>query len=61
MKIFDEDSKEIIYDDSWKSEQKVISILEIVGIKCSAKHFQIEIEIKPEIEIEIYRRTSRFV
>jgi hypothetical protein len=45
LKIFDEDENDVDYE-TIKENTNVITILEIQGIKCSAKSFQIEIEIK---------------
>jgi hypothetical protein len=45
LKLFDEGESDITIDNI-KDESKVITIWEIQGIKCSAKSFQIEIEIK---------------
>jgi hypothetical protein len=45
LKIFDE-GENVVNADEIKDNTKVITILEIQGIKCSAKSFQIEIEVK---------------
>lgn len=45
LKIYNEDEQEISID-SIQENQNVLTILEIQGIKCSARSFQIEIEIK---------------
>ena len=45
LKLFDEGESDITIDNI-KDESNVITIWEIQGIKCSAKSFQIEIEIK---------------
>ena len=45
LKIFDENENNVNIDDI-KESTNVITILEIQGIKCSARNFQIEIEIK---------------
>ena len=45
LKLFDEGETDITIDNI-KDESNVITIWEIQGIKCSAKSFQIEIEIK---------------
>lgn len=45
LKIFNEDETEFNADD-FKETTNVITILEIQGIKCSSKSFQIEAEIK---------------
>ena len=45
LKLFDEGETDITIDNI-KDESNVITIWEIQGIKCSAKSFQIEIEVK---------------
>ena len=45
LKIYDEKENEIDYQQLTEN-MNVITILEILGIKCSARSFQIEIEIK---------------
>jgi hypothetical protein len=45
LKIFNEDQTEFNIDE-FKETTNVISILEIQGVKCSSKSFQLEIEIK---------------
>jgi HSP20 family molecular chaperone IbpA len=45
LKIYDEDEKDISYDEM-KEGSQVMVILEIQGIRCSARSFQIEIELK---------------
>jgi len=45
LKIYDEDEKDISYDEM-KEGLQVMVILEVQGIRCSARSFQIEIELK---------------
>jgi len=45
IKIYDESEKDILIEDI-SGNMNVITILEVQGIKCSAKNFQIEIELK---------------
>jgi len=45
LKIYDEDENEIHYE-TIKDNMDVMTILEIQGIKCSPRNFQIEIEMK---------------
>lgn len=45
IKIYDESEKDIQIEDI-SGNMNVITILEVQGIKCSAKNFQIEIELK---------------
>ena len=45
LKIYDENEQEISYE-TLTDKMNVMTILEIQGIKCSAKSFQIEIEVK---------------
>jgi hypothetical protein len=45
LKIYDEDEKDILYDEI-KEGSNVMVILEVQGIRCSARSFQIEIELK---------------
>jgi len=45
LKIYDEDEKDISYDEI-KEGTQVMVILEVQGIRCSSRSFQIEIELK---------------
>ena len=45
IKIYNEDENDILLDDV-SGNMNVMTILEIQGIKCSSKSFQIEIELK---------------
>jgi hypothetical protein len=45
LKIYDENEKEVDFENIG-DDTNVMTILEIQGIKCSAKSFQIEIELK---------------
>jgi hypothetical protein len=45
LKIYDENEKEIDFENI-NDDTNVMTILEIQGIKCSAKSFQIEVELK---------------
>ncbi len=45
IKIYDEDEKDISYDEM-KEGSQVMVILEVQGIRCSARSFQIDIELK---------------
>jgi hypothetical protein len=45
VKIYDEDEKEVLLDQI-KENMNVMVILEIQGIRCSLRSFQIEIELK---------------
>jgi hypothetical protein len=45
VKIYDEDENDISYDDV-KEGSYVMVILEVQGIRCSARSFQIDIELK---------------
>jgi len=45
LKIYDENEKEIDFENI-SDDTNVMTILEIQGIKCSAKSFQIEVELK---------------
>ena len=45
LKVFDEDEKNVD-PETIKENTNVVSILEIQGVKCSAKSFQIDMEIK---------------
>jgi len=51
LKIYDEQENLVAMDDV-NEKQKVASIVEVKGIKCSATSFQIEIEIKQMMVIE---------
>lgn len=56
LKIYDEDENEVEYDKI-TDVMSVMSILEIQGIKCSSKSFQIEIEMK---QLMVLRQTNIF-
>jgi len=45
LKVYDEDGNEIQYE-TIKEDMNIMTILEIQGIKCSPRSFQIEIEMK---------------
>jgi hypothetical protein len=45
LTIYDEDEN-VVDSESLKEETNLITILEVQGIKCSARSFQIEIEVK---------------
>jgi hypothetical protein len=51
LKIYDEQEKLVAMDDV-NDKQKVVSIVEVKGIKCSATSFQIEMEIKQMMVME---------
>lgn len=51
LKIYDEQENLVAMDDV-NEKQKVASIVEVKGIKCSATSFQIEIEIKQMMVME---------
>jgi len=51
IKIYDEDGSEISIDNI-KSNEQVATILEIQGIKCSARSFQLEFLIKQMLTIK---------
>jgi hypothetical protein len=51
LKIYDEDENDISYDEI-KEGSQVMVILEIQGIRCSARSFQIEIELKQMMVIK---------
>ena len=51
LQIFDEKENEVPYDKI-NDESVVMNILEIKGIKCSSKSFQIVIEIKQMMKLE---------
>lgn len=51
LQIFDEKEKEVEYDDITE-DSLIMNILEIKGIKCSSRSFQIIIEIKQMMKME---------
>lgn len=51
LQIFDEKEKQVEYDDITE-DSLIMNILEIKGIKCSSKSFQIVIEIKQMMKME---------
>ena len=53
LKIYNEDEKDVSYDEI-KEGTNVMAILEIQGIRCSARSFQIDIEIKQMMVLKTY-------
>ena len=51
LKIYDEDERDISYDDI-KEGVQVMVILEVQGIRCSSRSFQIDIELKQMMVIK---------
>jgi len=51
LQVFDENEKLVEYDDI-NEESLIMNILEIKGIKCSSRSFQIVIEIKQMMKME---------
>ena len=56
LKIYDENENEVSFD-SINDETNAMTILEIQGIKCSSKSFQIEIELK---QMMVFKPTNLF-
>lgn len=52
LKIFKESGNETVDIENITPDTKIITILEVQGVKCSAKSFQIEIEIKQMMVLE---------
>lgn len=46
IKIFNEDKEEVEFQEPFHTEEKVIAIFEIVGVKCSPRNFHIDLEVK---------------
>lgn len=46
IKIFNEEKEEIEYEEPFHTNEKVISIVELIGIKCSPRNFHIDFEVK---------------
>lgn len=51
LQVFDEKEKQVEYDDI-NEDSLIMNILEIKGIKCSSRSFQIVIEIKQMMKME---------
>jgi hypothetical protein len=51
LKIYDEDENDVL-PDSIDENTEMITILEVQGIKCSARSFQIEIEMKQMMTVK---------
>jgi hypothetical protein len=51
LKIFDAEKRPISYDETFQTDAPVVGILEVVGIRCSQKHFQIDIELKQLLQL----------
>jgi hypothetical protein len=60
LKIYNE-SEELVNPDNLKEEMDVISILEIQGIKCSARSFQIEMELKQMLVMNPVNLFDKFI
>jgi hypothetical protein len=60
LKIYDEEEKSVDIGDI-KDTSQIISILEVQGIKCSARSFQIEFEIKQMMVLKPSNRFERCV
>ena len=56
LKIYNEDEQEVDIE-TIKENTNIITILEIQGIKCSSKNFQIEIEIK---QMMVFKQNNLF-
>lgn len=46
IKIFNEQKEELEFKDDFSTQDKVIAIIEMVGIKCSPRNFHIDLEVK---------------
>jgi len=46
IQIYNDKKEELEFSESFSTDEKVIAIVEFVGIKCSPRHFNIEFEIK---------------
>jgi hypothetical protein len=51
LKIFGTDKSPIDYDEQYHTDNPLLGIIEIVGIRCSQKHFQIDMELKQLLEL----------
>ena len=56
LKIFDAEKRPISYDETFHTDTPVVGILEVVGIRCSQKHFQIDIELKQLLQLPTKNR-----
>lgn len=60
LKIYDESENEVLID-SITNETELTSILEFKGVKCSARSFQIDIEVKQMMKMEPIKLFSKCI
>lgn len=60
LKIYDESENEVIID-SITNDTELTSILEFKGVKCSARSFQIDIEVKQMMKMEPIKLFSKCI
>jgi len=51
LKVFDADKKSVVYDETFHTDAPVVGVVEVVGIRCSQKHFQIDLELKQLLQL----------
>lgn len=51
LAIFGPDKKRVEYDEQYITDAPLLGIVEVVGIRCSQKHFQIDLELKQLLEL----------
>ena len=52
FQIFDVGKRAIQYDETFLTQAPVICVLEIVGIRCTPRNFQLEIEMKQMMQLQ---------
>lgn len=60
LKIYDESENEVLID-SITNETELTSILEFKGVKCSARSFQIDVELKQMMKMEQIKLFSKCI
>jgi len=51
LAIFDTEQKRVDYNDQYQTDSPLLGIIEVIGIRCSQKHFQIDLELKQILEL----------
>jgi len=54
LKIYNEKKEEILFSESFNTNEKVIAVIEFVGIRCSPRNFNLEFEVKQLMVLKEY-------
>jgi hypothetical protein len=52
LRLFDENKQPVDLNDKYETKSPIVAVLEIIGIRCSAKNFQLEVEMKQLMEMK---------